>query len=180
MDEYVIYHDAEPCGTVRMEPRGLYTLFSACCGARENCLYSLRLEGERGDVLLGVPEWRDGCYVLRRLMANRVWQTVGTVRCGRLSLRGAAEAVRERQAEEGWLRLKHPEYFFHVPAPVLACCGECYWKPAETGRYLAVPMEEGRPFLLPRYFCFAHTQLLWGKPYAVFLFDQQEQPQHFP
>ena len=70
MDEFLVYHNEAPCGTVRMEPRGLYTLFAACCGARKGRLYSLVLEGEKGSVLLGVPEWRDGCYVLHRLLAN--------------------------------------------------------------------------------------------------------------
>ena len=180
MDEFLVYHNEAPCGTVRMEPRGLYTLFAACCGARKGRLYSLVLEGEKGSVLLGVPEWRDGCYVLHRLLANRTWQTVGAIRCARLNERGAAEEISTALPEQGWLRLEHPEYFFRTPTPQLACCGDCYWRPAEEGgRYLAVPMGDGRPFLLPRYFCFAHTQLLWGKPYAIFLFDQEQQPCFF-
>ena len=108
MEEYLIYFGGAPCGSLRMEKKGLYTHFSACCGARQGRIYSLVLEGERGEMPLGVPD--------------------------------------------------------------------CYWKPEGSGRSLAVPIDDGRPFLLPRYFCFARIERLWGKAYAVFVFDEAGQP----
>ena len=35
MEEYLIYFGGAPCGSLRMERQGLYTHFSACCGARK-------------------------------------------------------------------------------------------------------------------------------------------------
>ena len=180
MEEYLIYQGDAPCGSVRAERQGLYTRFSACCGARKNRLYSLMLEGEKDSILLGVPEWQDGCYVLQRTLANREWERIGAVQCARLTERFAEEPGQERTpAQQDWIRLDHPEYFFRRLTPQLALNGACYWKQAEDGRYLAVPMEDGRPFLLPRYFCFARVERLWGQPYAVFFFDAEEQPRFF-
>ena len=176
MEEYLIYHDGVPCGTVRLEKQGLYTAFSAVCGARPGRLYSLFLEGEGGSVLLGVPEWRDGCFVLRRTLANRAWESVVTLRCARLQPRAEEEGERAAgSAEAGWMRLAHPEYFFHRLTPELSG-GACYWKPLGEGRCLAVPIDDGKPFLLARYFCFAKVVRLWGKPYAVFWFDENDCP----
>lgn len=180
MEEYLIYQDDAPCGSVRAEKQGLYTRFSACCGARKNKLYSLILEGEKGSILLGVPEWRDGCYVLQRTLTNRMWEGIGTMRGARLTERTGSEwEETTKKAQQDWIRLDHPEYFFRRLTPQLALNGACYWKQAEDGRYLAVPMEDGRPFLLPRYFCFARVERLWGQPYAVFFFDAEEQPRFF-
>lgn len=176
MEEYLVYRNDAPCGTVRMETRGLYTFFSVCCGARKERLYSLFLDGETGSVLLGVPEWQDGCYVLRRTLANRALEPIGKVRCARLMPREDVEE--ETDAEQGWLYLEHPEYFFHRLMPQLSG-GQCYWKQGEKGRYLAVPIDDGKPFLLARYFCFARVMRLWGRAYAVFLFDDRDQPCFF-
>ncbi len=177
MEEYLVYRDHRVCGSIRAEQQGLYTSFSADCDGQEERLYSLYLEGERGSVLLGVPEWREGRYVLRRTLANREWEPVGAVRCARLKERGVPEQMgASEQADGGWMRLEHPEYFFRCTAPQLAVCGPCYWKQAADGRYLAVPLDAGRPFLLPRYFCFARVEQLWGKSFAIFFFDTKERP----
>ena len=97
-----------------MEKKGLYTHFSACCGARQGRIYSLVLEGG-GEMPLGVPEWQDGCFVLQRTLANHAWSGIGTVQRVSLYVRSAAEsgdAAPEEAAEEGWILLRHPEYFF--------------------------------------------------------------------
>ena len=162
-----------------MERQGLYTHFSACCGARQGRLYSLVLEGERGEAPLGVPEWQDGCFVLKRTLANHAWSGIGVVQRASLYVRGAAEsgsAAPEEVVEEGWILLRHPEYFFRTLSPQLSGVPDCYWKPEGGGRSLAVPIEDGHPFLLPRYFCFARIERLWGKAYAVFTFDEAGQP----
>ena len=174
MEKYPVYRGELICGNVGAEREGLYTRFSARFDGAKGTLYSLLLEGERGTVLLGVPEWRDGSYVLRRTLANRTWEQIGTVDCARLTERGAAGE--KRAAEQDWMRLEHPEYFFHRLMPQLASGGTCYWKPTKAGRYLAVPMEKNRPFLLPRYFCFAKVEQLWGRTFAVFFFDADEYP----
>ena len=96
-----------------------------------------------------------------------------------LYVRSAAEsgdAAPEEAAEEGWILLRHPEYFFRTFSPQLSGVPDCYWKPEGSGRSLAVPIDDGRPFLLPRYFCFARIERLWGKAYAVFAFDEAGQP----
>ena len=179
MEEYLIYFGGAPCGSLRMERQGLYTHFSACCGARQGRLYSLVLEGERGEAPLGVPEWQDGCFVLKRTLANHAWSGIGVVQRASLYVRGAAEsgsAAPEEVVEEGWILLRHPEYFFRTLSPQLSGVPDCYWKPEGGGRSLAVPIEDGHPFLLPRYFCFARIERLWGKAYAVFTFDEAGQP----
>ena len=174
MEETLVYMDAIPCGTMHVEGRGLYTTFSTECDGQEHCLYSLMLEGEKGRFLIGVPEWRSGQYVIARTVANSEWQSVGEIRCGQMIVRGSEYL--QTQLEEGWIYLAHPEYFFKTPAPQLYGNGKCYWKQETDGRYLAVPMEDRHPFLLPKYFCFAQIQSLFGKPYAVFFFDQNEKP----
>ena len=115
-----------------MERQGLYTHFSACCGARQGRLYSLVLEGERGEAPLGVPEWQDGCFVLKRTLANHAWSGIGVVQRASLYVRGAAEsgsAAPEEVVEEGWILLRHPEYFFRTLSPQLSGVPDCYWKP---------------------------------------------------
>lgn len=176
MQEWLIYAGDTPCGTLHMEEKGLYTRFSALFGAPSGQLFSLLLEGNRGSVVLGVPEWRGDCYTLERTIARRIWQPVGTVQraCVRPREMGEEDCA---QSEQGWMRLFHPEYFFKVLSPQLVGRQDCYWQARENGRFLAVPMVAGQPFLLPRYFCFAQVETLWGQPYAVFFFDAQERPQ---
>lgn len=177
MEEYLVYREHRACGSIRAERRGLYTDFSADCDGQEERLYSLYLEGGQGSVLLGVPERREGRYVLLRTLANRAWEHIGAVRCARLETRGTPGRREDPERRgAGWMRLEHPEYFFRRIAPQLAAHGPCYWKQAEDGRYLAVPLEAGRPFLLPRYFCFARVEQLWGQSFAVFFFDAEERP----
>lgn len=174
MEETLVYLDAVLCGSMHIEDQGLYTMFSANCDGQEDRLYSLVLEGEQGRFLIGVPEWCDGKYMITRTVAKSEWQSVGKVRCARMILRNADGL--EKVPEEGWIYLSHPEYFFKTLTPQLYGSGKCYWKQETDGRYLAVPMEEGRPFLLPKYFCFAQSEYLFGKHYAVFFFDNHEQP----
>ena len=174
-EDYLVYDQGSPCGSMRARREGLYVCFLVCCRASERRLYSLFLEGERTSLLLGVPEWQGGQYVLHRRLAKKTVESVGALRCARLEAR-ESDGGADEEAESGWLVLDRPEYFFRSLTPQLMECGRCYWKPAEDGRFLAVPMEERKAFLLPSYFCFAHTERLWGRNYAVFFFDAQEQP----
>ena len=43
-------------------------------------------------------------------------------------------------------------------------------------RYLAVPYDPKRPFLLTRIFCFARIRRVKGQAYAIFTFDGEELP----
>ncbi len=173
----MVYWNGAPCGTVRLEEQGLYTKVSACCGARQDCLFSLMLEGARGSLLLGVPEWRDGCYMFTRTLATREWKRLGEVQGAYLACRDGVDPPAEDG--EGWIHLDRPEYFFHTLTPQLAGRADCWWRQGEDGRYLAVPLEDGAPFLLPRYFCFAQVRQLWGRNYAVFYFDSGDCPRSF-
>ena len=173
-NEYPIICGTEECGNLSTKVIGLYTHCTAIFFAKNEALYSLALEGERGSVVLGVPEWRDGEFFLRRTVANHQLLPLGTLLRARIEPRPcSAEAL---SSEQGWLCLERAEYFFHRPEPELACCGPCFWRPAEKGRFLALPLRKNSSFLLTRYFCFARIETLWGSPYAIFFFDQTDRP----
>lgn len=179
MEEYLIYFG----GRALREPAhgkegALYAFFRLLRRAAGTDLLFGAGRGA-GRNAVGVPEWQDGCFVLQRTLANHAWSGIGTVQRVSLYVRSAAEsgdAAPEEAAEEGWILLRHPEYFFRTFSPQLSGVPDCYWKPEGSGRSLAVPIDDGRPFLLPRYFCFARIERLWGKAYAVFTFDETGQP----
>ncbi len=154
MEEYLIYFGGAPAGACAWKRRALYAFFRLLRRAAGTDL--LFGAGRGGEMPLGVPEWQDGCFVLQRTLANHAWSGIGTVQRVSLYVRSAAEsgdAAPEEAAEEGWILLRHPEYFFRTFSPQLSGVPDCYWKPEGSGRSLAVPIDDGRPFLLPRYFC---------------------------
>lgn len=177
MEHYFIYYDHAVHGRIERKTEGLYSEFRAEFEAEEGTIYVLWLSGERGRFSLGVPEWNGTRYHLKKKVSNRDLREIGDIRCGLLCRKNAEqETEKEGDYPCDWIHLSYPEYFFKSMMPQLEGNRECYWKPAEQGRFLAVPIDNSTPFLLPRYFCFAKIQMIYGKSYAVFFFDHNDHP----
>ena len=164
-----IFDGGETRGRMQAERNGLYMDFSAEFSGEEGKLYALELVGEQGSCALGVAEWSGGIYRLRKRLAARQVEKLGTLSCVEIS-------AREETMGERWLRLSHPEYFFAQPVSQLAGLRPCLWQPWGAGRRLALPLKTGEAFPLCAYFCFAQVETIGGKPYAVFCIDPRGLP----
>lgn len=167
MEEYLIYFGGAPCGSLRMERQGLYTHFSACCGARQGRLYSLVLEGERGEVPLGVPEWQDGCFVLKRTLANHAWSGIGVVQRPAYMC-AARRKAGVRRRKRWWKRDGSSSGIRNIfSAHSRRSCPACR---TATGNRRAggplsgrVPIEDGHPFLAAPLFLLCPHRTAVGK-----------------
>lgn len=140
---------ADSCvGTLYVCPRGEETELRAVCRGTEKGLYRLYVQGNRGEVLLGVTE--DG-----RAAALLFPGTACSRR--RIAPRRAA-AVRRRSAGTAWFLSRLPEMA----------------RTARQGRCVraVVPWREGEPFPIPELFCFASV----GQGRVTYLFDGEGRP----
>ena len=99
----------------------------------------------------------------------------------RLYAVGKAGELRPVEPPEGsgvWEPAPAPERLFRgdfLRGELRGCRGVLTRKEGEI-RYLALPFDCRRPFLLTSLFCFARVRPIGGKAYAVFAFDRAERP----
>lgn len=140
---------ADSCvGTLYVCPRGEETELRAVCRGTEKGLYRLYVQGNRGEVLLGVTE--DGG--LRRCFSRELLAPAGELRRG--VLRPCGGKAPERRG-------------FLSRLPEMA-------RTARQGRCVRalVPWREGELFPIPELFCFASV----GQGRVTYLFDGEGRP----
>ena len=154
-----------------MERQELYTWFTARCRLPERGLWCAWAVGDQGELRLGVVEPEGSQATIRRRFSDRM-----TVPLGKLQ-RGELRPV--KPVEQGtWEAAERPEMLFQTPwlrAQLREVKGVLTRKEAGI-RYLAVPYDPKRPFLLTRIFCFARIRRVQGQAYAIFTFDGEELP----
>lgn len=146
--EHPVCLEGQRAGTLYVYPGARETELRAVCRGTERGLYRLYVQGERGEVLLGVTE--DGC--LHRRFSRELLEPAGAIRCGVLRRCGGEET-----AGPGFLaRLP--------PGARLTRQGGCV--------RAALPWREGEPLPLTELFCFARVE----PGLAVYLFDGAGRP----
>ena len=170
--EYPVYCGQTLAGRVYLRENSGRLQAEMVCRRDDSGLFRGWLVGERGELALGVlaPEAEGLCA--RRLLPEDWRAVLGEV------LRGEMRLSFPFRAEEGWRKVEEPRRFFRCSAFGLGL-GEiegALWRESRGLRLLALPFDNRRPFLLSALFCFARIREIDGKAYAVFAFDQEENP----
>lgn len=170
MDKFPLYLNGAAAGELTVTEEPMYITFRAICRPARPGLLRAYAVGEQGELRLGVLAPEGGAFVIRKRVSRQMVTPLGRL------VRGEA---RPYAAEEiPWEPAPAPETLFRSPLlrerlrgvrPILT--GE-----AQERRYVAVPYEQNRPFLLEELFCFARIARIEGRLYAVFAFDREERP----
>ena len=171
MDKYSVCWNDESCGELSVWAEGLYTCFRACCHLPEEGLWCIWVEGDQGELRLGVVEPQGGRAEISRRFSGYMTAPVGRV------LRGELRRI-ERKTNPEWKCGKTELFQFKTPwiRRQLKGRADLLVQDHKAGKMLAVPFEVNQPFPLTSLFCFAEIRIISGKSYAVFSFDQMEWP----
>lgn len=170
MEEVSILQDGRVCGSLRVEREGLYVAYQAVCRAGdEETPLRLVAVGEAGEVRLGIPAPEGKMLALRRRLSAREAAAAGHL------LRGE---LREMEPRTAWQAVPAPEQLFRdgTLRQQLRGAEGVLTRQEEGVRFLALPFDCRRPFLLTGLFCFARVRRIEGREYAVFCFDRSDNP----
>ena len=135
-------------------------------------LYRAVLQGDRGELSLGVMEPREGLLVLRRRPERCEVEHLGKALRVQVS---CAFSFRKRPL---WTATEDPasllqDDFLRTRLVALSCA---YWRTSQGRRLMAFPLREGTPFPLEPIFCFARIERVENEICAVYAFDENGQP----
>ena len=169
MEKVKLYCAGRCLGSVLLRPEGGRTEVRAEMEDPGDGLYRAVLVGEAGEFPLGVLEPEGGRLTLCRRPYSRDVAAVGAL------VRG--EARRSfRFREDGWLEAEEPAALFQGAflRSRLAGIHRAWRRQREDLLFLALPLEEGRPFPLEALFCLARVEQVEGQLCAVYAFRGEE------
>jgi len=171
MDKFPLQWRGKSVGELVVEQAGLYTWYTAACRLPDNQLWCVWVVGERGELRLGILEPAGEAACIRRRFSARMVQPLGKLLQG--EIRPAAKTVTEQ-----WETVSDPESLFQTPW--LRCqlkdMNGVLIRKSGPRRYLAIPWDSAKPFPLPRLMCFPAVRPIRQRCYAVFCFDEAENP----
>ncbi len=172
MERVPVLWNGRAVGELTASDRGLYVDCRARCFLPEGTLGRLYAVGEAGEVRLGVPEPGEAGYCLRRSLSRRELNAAGPL------LRGELRTGPADESPDGWRRAPAPEGLFRSGflRRELRGCRDVLTREQDGIRYVALPFDCRRPFLMTGFFCFARVRRIGGREYAVFAFDRDEFP----
>jgi len=169
VEKVKLYCAGRCLGRIGLRPEGGRTEIRAEMEDPGDGLYRAVLVGEAGELPLGVLEPQGGRLVLCRRPYSRDVSAIGAC------LRG--EARRSfRFREDGWQEAEAPAALFSGPflKSRLAGVRRAWRRQREGLLFLAIPLEEGRPFPLEALFCLARIERVEGRLCAVYAFRGEE------
>ena len=168
MDKFPVCWNGSVQGELTLNKENLYTRFHVRCCLPGGGLWCVWAVGEKGELRLGVLEpCGDRAEICRRF-SEQMTQPVGAL------LRGELRPVIKRE-ESRWKGVSEMAHQTPWLQQLRNCAGVMVCM--DKRRYsLAVPYAQDRPFPLLSLFCFADIQCISGKRYAVFAFDERNQP----
>jgi len=171
MDKFPLQWGGKSIGELAVEQAGLYTWYSAACRLPNHQLWCAWVVGERGELRLGILEPAGEGACIRRRFSARMAQPLGKLLRG--EVRPAAET-----AAECWEEAGAPESLFQTPwlRSLLKDMDGVLTRKSGPRRYLAIPWDSARPFPLPQLMCFPAVRPIRQRCYAVFCFDEEENP----
>ena len=172
MDKFPLLLDGKSVGELTATEEALYTWFEARCRLPGEGIWCAWVVGAGGELRLGVLEPRGDRAAIRRQFSKRMTQPLGTL------LRGEARLVSVPAEKAPWQVAANPETLFRTALLRQQLRGAEGVLVRETAgvRYVALPWDRRRPFLLTELFCFARMSRIGGREYAVFAFDRDETP----
>ena len=172
MDRVPVLLDGKPVGELTALEEGLYVRYQARCRLPQSALLRLFAVGEGGELRLGVPEPKGGAFSLERRLSARESGGAGKL------LRGELRPALWEEDGAAWQAVPAPERLFRTDflRQQLRGCQGILTRTEPGVRFLAIPFDCRRPFLLTSLFCFARVRYISGREYAVFCFDRDENP----
>lgn len=171
MDKFPITLDGKAIGELTVVEEGLYRSFQAQCRRLGPEVFRLYAVGTAGRLRLGIPEPKGGLLLLCRKLSAREAAAAGPLLRGELRPCGAED-------DEVWQPVSNPEQLFRNAffKERLRGVQGALSRREDGVRCMALPYSERRPFPLVPLFCFARIRWIGGQMYAVFCFDQDENP----
>lgn len=172
MERTPVMLDGNAVGTLTAAEEGLYVCYRAEYRLPSPQVLRLVAVGNQGELRLGVPEPRSGVFRLTRRLSARESEQAGRL------LRGELRWTGEEEEAARWQPAADPRLLFRSAflREQLRGCQGALTRQEEGLRYLALPFDRRRPFLLTSLFCFARVRRIGGQEYAVFCFDRGENP----
>lgn len=169
MERVKLYCGGECCGEATLEPEGSRVRVRASMEDPGDGLYRAALAGSGQQLLLGVMEPTGGALTVDRRLYQRDLTGLGT------PLR--AEVWRSFAFQKtAWQETHCPGGDFQDPflRSRLAGLDRAWQRRQEDLLWLALPLEEGRPFPLEALFCLARVERVEGRMCAVYAFRREE------
>lgn len=169
MDKFPLCWQGRAIGEMTTEREALYTCFAVRCRLPEKGIWCAWAVGTQGELRLGVVEPCGDHGEICRRFSDRMAAPLGAPLRGELRrVDSCGEELWEpwdgTALQTPWLRQQLRAY-----TGVLVRSGG-------GRRMVAVPYAPEKTFPLEPLFCFAQIRTIHGKMYAVFAFDEQEQP----
>ncbi len=160
------------CGEVTLQESGERVEICAQMQDPGDGLYRAVLEGERGELSLGVMEPKAGALVLRRRPERSEMSRVGAVRRVRV---GCAFPFGKKRV---WNKTRQPTKLFRDDFFHQRLSGQSYawWRQEQGILTVAFPWQSDVAFPLDALFCFARVERIEEELCVVFAFDTQERP----
>ncbi len=179
MDKFPLYLNGRSIGELTVTREGLYDYFAVECSPPDQEVYRAYAVGEQGQLRLGIPEPEGEVFRIRRRIPVRETAEAGKLVYGQLQTLeegGAWGPVFTPQAS--WRAEPRPERLFRsafLREQLRGVSGVLTQEQAGY-RFVALPYDGRRPFLLSSLFCFARISWISGREYAIFAFDRDENP----
>lgn len=172
MEQMKLYCRGVCCGEVTMREDGARVEIGAAMDDPGDGLYRAVLQGERGELPLGVMEPKDGKLVLRRKPERCEIARLGAVRRVQVKCAFPFQRRSDWTATDQPVKLLGDDFFRRRLEPF----SRAWWRKAQGRLLLALPLKSGEPFPLETIFCFARLERVEGEICAVYTFDKNELP----
>lgn len=172
MDRVPVLLEKQAIGELTGETLPDGCVFSLRCRGTGAGLYSAWAVGTSGELRLGVPDQADGQLALRRRFSTALAAPIGRL------VRGELRSCESAGDGTQWQSAACPEKLFRSDFLRFQLRGVKGVLTRREGgcRFLALPFDGRRPFLLTSLFCFARVARINAEPYAIFAFDRDENP----
>ena len=171
MERVDVYCCGKCCGEAIMKEDGVRVEICTQIDDPGDGLYRAILEGERGQLSLGVMEPENGRLTLRRRPEWCEVERLGMVRCVRV---GCAFAFGQKKV---WNETNEPSSLLRSEFLRSRLSSQrAWWRRGNDGFTLALPLRSDAPFPLETLFCFACVERVEGELCVVYRFDADENP----
>lgn len=172
MERVAVYCREACCGEAKLRADGARVEISVAMRDPGDGLYRAVLEGDRGELALGVLEPQGGELLLRRRPERNTVACVGRVRCVRAV---CSYLFGQKQV---WNRTEEPPELFRDDfiRRGLERCSHAWWRREQGELVVALPLKKDEPFPLVSLFCFACVQRVEDTLCAVYRFDERDMP----
>ncbi len=171
MEQVELYCQGVRCGEATLRDAGERVEICAQMEDPGDGLYRALLEGERGQLSLGVMEPKAGMLVLRRRPERCEIARIGPVQCVRA---GCAFSFRKKRV---WNMTQEPSELFRDEFLRSRLAPQRAWWRREQGKLtVALPLRTDAAFPLEALFCLARVERVENELCVTYVFDEQEIP----